>query len=178
MLLLGLGVSCSTPKPAADAKQPDYRLVATIKDLMDAQIDPSADFIWNSVSTMVTPAGSVTKAPRNPEEWKEVRRHAITLLEATNLMIMPGRHVANPGEKADDPKVELAPEEIEAKINQDRESWNKHVQDLFDSTMETLKTIDNKDADALFNISNKIDAACESCHKKYWYPNDPGPPKL
>jgi len=179
LFLLGLGASCSTPKPEATTKaQPDYRLVATIKDLMDSEVDPSADFIWNSVSTNVTPTGSVTKAPRNPEEWKEVRRHAITLLEATNLLIMPGRHVAQPGEKADNPKVELGPEEIEAKINQDRESWNKHVQALFDSTKETLETIDKKDADALFNISNKIDAACESCHKKYWYPNDPGPPKL
>jgi len=178
IFLFALGFSCSTPKPEAENKgQPDYRVVATIKDLMDSEVDPSADFIWNSVSTTVGPQGSVTKAPRNNDEWKEVRRRAITLLEATNLLIMPGRHVAKPGEKADNPKVESPPEEIEAMINKDRASWNKRVQALFDSTLETLKTIDDKDAEGLFNISNKIDAACESCHKKYWYPNDPGPPK-
>ena len=113
-----------------------------------------------------------SNSDRKPRTW------SITLIEATNLLIMPGRHVAQPGEKADNPKIELGPEEIEAKINQDRESWNKHVQALFDSTKETLETIDKKDADGLFNVSNKIDAACENCHKKYWYPNDPGPPKL
>src|SRR5436190_11912419 len=133
IFLFALGFSCSTPKPEAENKgQPDYRVVATIKDLMDSEVDPSADFIWNSVSTTVGPQGSVTKAPRNNDEWKEVRRRAITLLEATNLLIMPGRHVAKPGEKADNPKVESPPEEIEAMINKDRASWNKRVQALFD----------------------------------------------
>jgi len=42
---------------------------------------------------------------------------------------------------------------------------------------DTLTTIEAKDSDGLFNVSNKIDAACEACHKKYWYPNDPGPSK-
>src|SRR5205085_4597634 len=149
IFLIALGSSCTAQKPATETgtKQPEYRVTATIKDLMDSEVDPSADFIWNSVSTMVTPQGSITKAPRNTEEWKEVRRRAITLLEATNLLIMPGRKVAKPGEKADNPKVESPPEEIEAMINKDRGSWNKHVQALFDSTLETLKTIDDKDAD-------------------------------
>src|SRR5688572_28522593 len=105
ILLAGIGASCAEQKPAT--KVPDYRLIATIKDLMDAQVDPSAEFIWQSVSTMVTPTGSVTKAPRNPEEWNEVRRRAITLLEATNLLMMPGRRVAQPGEKSANPNVEL-----------------------------------------------------------------------
>ncbi len=29
-------------------------------------------------------------------EWQEIRRKAITLVEATNLLVMPGRIVARP----------------------------------------------------------------------------------
>src|SRR3989449_8263113 len=93
--------------------QAEYRTTATVKDLMDSVVDPGSDYIWDSVETIVSAKGVEEKFPRTDEEWKQVRRHAIMLLEATNLLQMPGRHVAKPGEKADDPKVELAPEKIE-----------------------------------------------------------------
>ena len=37
--------SCAAPAPPAS----DYNLVATIKDIMDSAIDPSADYIWESI---------------------------------------------------------------------------------------------------------------------------------
>jgi len=64
------------------------------------------------------------------EEWKQVRNHAIMLLGATNLLQMPGRRVAQPGEKANDPNVELAPDQIEAAINKDRAAWINHAHNL------------------------------------------------
>jgi hypothetical protein len=172
--LVLLVVSCAPQKTEPAAQHPEYRTTATIKDIMDSIVDPNADFIWESVETVVSAKGIEEKRPRNDEEWKEVRRHAIALLEATNLLQMPGRHVAKPGEKADDPKVELGPEQIEDLINKDRASWTKHAQALHDATMEVLKTIDAKDADALLNNSDKIDTACENCHLQYWYPNEKG----
>ena len=103
--------------PQAQQPQPLYTTTATIKDLMDSVVDPGSDYIWDSVETIVSAKGVEEKYPRTDEEWKQVRRHAIMLLEATNLLQMPGRHVAKPGEKADDLKVELAPEKIEDMIN-------------------------------------------------------------
>ena len=88
--------------------RPEYSTTATIKDIMDSIVDPGADGIWGAVETVVSAKGVEEKQPHTDEEWKEVRRKAIMLLEATNLLQMPGRHVAKPGEKADDPKVELA----------------------------------------------------------------------
>ena len=54
---------------------------------------------------------------------KQVRNHAIMLLEATNLLQIPGRHVAKSGEKANDPNVELSPEQIEDSINKSRTAF-------------------------------------------------------
>src|SRR5207247_1652641 len=116
--------------------------------------------------------GVEEKFPRTDEEWKQVRRHAIMLLEATNLLQMPGRHVAKPGEKADDPKVELAPEKIEDMINKDHESFNKFARALHDATMDAFKAIEAKDKEALLNAGDGIDNACEKCHLEYWYPGE------
>ena len=115
------------------------------------------------------------KRPRTDEEWKEVRRHGIMLLEASNALLMPGRRVARPGEKADEPAVELAPEQIQELIDKDRASWDKYAQELHDATMTTFKAIEAKNADDLLATSDGIDRACENCHMHYWYPNDKPP---
>jgi hypothetical protein len=52
-------------------------------------------------------------------------RKAVLLVEAANLLLMPGRKVAKAGEKAENPEVELGPEQIEALINKDRPSFVK-----------------------------------------------------
>ena len=34
-----------------------------------------------------------------------------------------------------------------------------------------LQAIDARDADRLFDVGERIELACESCHSQYWYPN-------
>ena len=96
LVLAGVSVlvaaACSAPAPAPAAKkQPPFRTTATIKDIMDSMVDPSADFLWESVATIVTRKGTEERRPRTDDDWKMVRRAAITLVEATNLLIMDGR---------------------------------------------------------------------------------------
>src|SRR5262245_25286920 len=157
--LLVLCNSCAQ-QPAQTQPQAEYRTTATVKDIMDSMVDPGADYIWDAVETVVSAKGVEEKAPHTDEEWKDVRRHAIMLMEATNLLQIPGRHVAQAGEKADDPKVELPPEQIEDMINKDRASWIKYAHGLHDATMEAFKAIEEKDAAKLLDVGNGIDEAC------------------
>jgi hypothetical protein len=161
--------SCS--KPAAPTA--DYNLVATIKDIMDSHVDPSADYIWQSIGTEVSAEGIKEKRPQNPEEWKEERRRAMVLVEAANLLIMPGRRVAREGEKADNPEVELGPEEIQALIDKDRPNFLRLAKEFQTTAIEQLKAVDDKDIEALLKVGGDVDTRCENCHKVYWYPNDP-----
>ena len=162
-------VACSAPAPEPDV---DFRLTATIKDIMDSVVDPSADEIWGSVAFTVEATGVQDKFPRTDEEWKAVRRSAIRLLEGTNLLLMPGRHVAKPHEKSENPGIELEPEQIETLINNDRQTFQSLAHGLHDSALVALKAIDAKDKDALLDSGDGIDQACENCHLKYWYPNE------
>ena len=59
-----------------------------------------------------TAKGSVEKYPRTDEEWKELRRRTIQVMEGANLLLIPGRHVAKPGDPSD-PRIELPPDQIE-----------------------------------------------------------------
>jgi len=146
----------------------EFRLTATMKDIMDSQVDPAADYIWDAVATTVTAKGREEKYPRTDEEWKEVRRRAIQLMEGANLLLIPGRRVAAPGQTAD-PRIELPPDQIEALINQDRRAFVDLAHGLYDSVVPALQAIEAKDKEKLLNAGDAIDRACESCHMKYWY---------
>lgn len=66
--------------------------------------------------------GTVETKPTSDEDWARVRRATVLPAESTNLLKMP-RRVAPEGEKNElsgPGKPELAPEPIQAKLDQDR----------------------------------------------------------
>jgi hypothetical protein len=177
-LLLGAVVmtsACQSPTLPVPP-QPEYAPTATIKDLMLSIVDPSADVVWLSVTSVQSAEGLKETVPTNDDEWTRVRQGAIALTEAANLLMMPGRHVAGPGEKSETPGVELEPSEMEALIDQDRSAWNRRAMGLHDAGLAVLHAVDARDARKVFEIGEQIEQACENCHKQYWYPNEQIPP--
>ena len=112
------------PPPAA----PPYRPVASIREVMNSVIDPSVDVVWNSVETVIDNGRMTDRAPATDEDWAEVRRHALIVSEAANLLLMHDRPVAPPGAPSLAPGVELAPEEIRSLIDKNPDGWNFYVQ--------------------------------------------------
>jgi len=149
--------------------EPDYKATSTIREIMKSMIDPSANSLYNAVSSSVTAEGSKEKSPKTDEEWDDVRHQAVILMEASDLIVLAGRHVAGPAEVALNPRVQLSPAEIEAMIAKDRASWVKMANDLHDSIRPALKAIDDRNPMALSDSTIAIDMACESCHVKFWY---------
>ena len=94
-----------------------------------------------------------------------MRRHALIVSEAANLLLMHDRPVAPPGAPSLAPGVELTPEEIRSLIDKNPDGWNFYVQEFQDSLKPALAAIDAKDAQALFDAGEKIDTTCENCHR-------------
>ncbi|BAV64458.1 hypothetical protein [Sphingobium cloacae] len=147
----------------------------SIRELMDSTVDPAADGVWESVATVSDRNGVDKRRPRTEEEWKDVRRHAITLIEAMNLVMMKGRHAA----PADTPRLtgELTTEQIDALLASDHETFVAFAQNMQKTTKVALAAIDKRDPVALFEAGSEIDSACEGCHVTFWYP-DGGDPRL
>jgi hypothetical protein len=161
--------------PAQPSQQ--YRLTATIQDLMDGIIDPSADVLWDSVAYIATTKGIEDRQPRTDEEWKNVRNSAITLIEAANLLSMPGRSVATAHTPTEAPPGlgELSHAEIQQRIDATHEGFTQFARNLQDAGLKALAAITAKDAQALMDAGGTIDEACEACHVTYWYPNQNRP---
>ena len=161
----GGGCSRETPQP-----QPQFRPTATVKDIMLSIIDPEADVLWNAVATIVSISGTEEREPRTDEEWTAVQRSAVQLVEATNLLRVPGRLVAKPGEKSENPRIELHPETIQKLIADDPATWTALVDRLHDAAVPALTAVNARNAKGLFDAGEKIENACEACHQHYWYP--------
>jgi len=162
--------------PATSAANPEpspFITTASIQDIMLAIVDPSADYLWESVSTVSTLDGVVENRPQTDEDWLELRYKAIALLEATNLLAIKGRHVVEEGKKLQDEGLEgnLTSAQIQQLIDDDHKTFEAFAHGLHGASVEVLKAIDNKDVDAFLQAGGDLDTACEACHTKYWYPN-------
>jgi hypothetical protein len=150
----------------------DRQVYSSIKDLMESIIDPSADILWGAVGTVVDEEGVHESLPKTPEEWLDLRRAAVRIIEGSNLLMMPGREAAPAGSKSEVPGVELEPAEITALIKKKRKSFDAFAKALRVLGLEALRATEAKNAVLLMEIGGRMQDVCESCHKTFWYPNE------
>ena len=157
-----------------------YQPTGAIQEIMAAMVDPSADLIFQSVATITTADGVEERRPRTDEEWAKVEHAALTLAEAANLLRMPGRAVAGakPGGPDSEFVPELTPEQIQERIDDDRDEWDRHTAALMAQARRAIEASRNRDAEGLLLMGGDLDDVCEQCHLVYWYPNAPQPPAL
>ena len=170
-VVLAVGAACSA-EPERSSARATLRPTVSIQDLMLSMIDPAADGIWESVATIVTHDGIEERRPRTEEEWAPLQHEAVRLVEASNLLLMDGRAVARPGFRSENPGIELEPEEIQALIDEDHDTWQRLVADYYAAARTILSAIEARDADRLFDEGGPLNTTCERCHQRYWYPGD------
>ncbi len=103
-----------------------------MRQIMLGVVAPTSDVIFKVPN----------QAPKNDKEWKAVQDSALTLAEAGNLLLIPGRA-------------------------RDTGDWTKFAKSLVSQGSKAFKAANAKDAKSLEGIGNDIDQVCEDCHAKY-----------
>ncbi|HEY9182519.1 MAG TPA: hypothetical protein VIQ99_04920 [Gammaproteobacteria bacterium] len=153
-------------QPDKDGFIPDV----SIAEIMESIVMPAAQALWDAVGVDVTENGEIERKPETEEQWAELRAAAVTLLESTNSLTVPGRHAAPPGAKSENPEAELTPEKIDTLLKEQRPAWVAHAQVLHAAALQALEAVDARNLDAITEAGGTIDEACESCHLQFWYP--------
>jgi hypothetical protein len=179
MVSICLTLACTTAKPDPAAPSPpqtwggDLTSVVSVKEVMRDLVDPLAENIFNSVGVEVTNTGTREWEPRTDEEWMKVRVGAVSMAEASYLLKIP-RPIEPPGweQVARDPgSGELSPPEVLALIQKDPVLWQAKIEALRNAGRAVLDIVDKKDAKALPEGNEALQAACENCHLDFWYPS-------
>ena len=66
----------------------------------------------------------------------------------------------------------MSPAQIKAKLEADPVLWNAKIEALRNVGLEVLEIVKRKDVNELWDASDNLDQACESCHVAYWYPGE------
>ena len=134
---------------AAGCKQapppPAFQAVATVKQLMASILEPAADGYWDAVGSVDDAKGTTYTAPRNDQEWNEVRDYAYIIAESGNLLMMGSRA-------------------------RERADWIAMSEGLIAAGRRALAAAEARDTVAVFNAGAEVYDACTKCHAVYLVP--------
>jgi hypothetical protein len=153
----------------------EMKPIVSVKELMRDMIDPIADNIFDAIAVIVDRKGAVEHSPKNDEEWAKVRIGGVTMAEGSYLLKVRTRPWTPKGDENNTTgpeAVELTPAQITAKVEKDPVEWNARIEALRNVGLQVMDIVDRKATQELWDASENLDAACEACHKSYWYPGE------
>ena len=153
----------------------EMKPVVSVKELMRDMIDPIADNIFDAIAVIVDRKGTVEHNPKTDEEWARVRVGGVTMAEGAYLLKVRTRPWAPKGDENNSTgpdAVELSPAQITAKVEKDPVEWNARIEALRNVGLQVMDIVDRKATQELWDASENLDAACEACHRSYWYPGE------
>ncbi|MGE3844412.1 MAG: hypothetical protein AB7I50_22845 [Vicinamibacterales bacterium] len=139
-------MACGRSEPAPEQKTAAPTLPPMISDrlVMQEIVDPSARAIWDAIGETLLDTGT-QPAPNKEAAWQSVRRGAITLAEAGNLLQLEGRP-------------------------RDQDVWIRTAKALADAGAAALAAAEAKNLEKLTEVGDQIYLACEECHKTHLLP--------
>lgn len=138
------------------------QVVADLRQLMIGMFYPASNVVFAAQDDLSTfkQAEDAASSP-NPltsiyNGWQAVQDAALSLSEASNLLLLPGRSCSN-GQP-----VPLS-----------RPDWAAYVQVLREASADAYRAAQSKSQDAMLTVSDTLTRACDACHKAYRdkYPN-------
>lgn len=136
--------ACSPGKPAGpkagDAK---FNSDLPMTEFMGHVVDPAAFLYWDNSGSEVTEAGERERYPTTDEGWDVLVTGASTLVEAGNMMQLPGR------------------------VREPVADWNKYAQMLSERAMIARAAAEKHDKKAVFDEGGRLYEVCVACHEQF-----------
>ena len=158
LIIILAALSACAVAGCSKGPKPDYNLANGNKEVMTGVIDPSSFKIWNASGDDVSDASAKSRVPTSDKEWTAVSGAAVAVMEAGNLLMLPGRAY-----DAD---------------------WIKRARAMSDAAATVKAAADVKDGKRVFDTGGKLYETCGGCHEKYYIPYVsagkpvPPPPKV
>ncbi|MDR2212437.1 MAG: hypothetical protein LBE21_02275 [Pseudomonadales bacterium] len=162
--------AADTAATPAAAASPAYILA----DAMNDGVMNASNVLWESVllEDIAADGTETYSGPTSDEGWNTLRDAMQSLLDvSTQLKQMPaGWQVRDPSLEYEVPPGELAPAAIVELVNSQSGVWSAFSDVLRGTAERALQATQTRDLNTLGEISNSLDAVCESCHMQFWYP--------
>jgi hypothetical protein len=131
----------AAPKAAATAARFNTELPMT--EFMGHVVDPAAFMYWKASGTEVTEKGERDLSPTTEEGWEIPVTGATILMEAGNMLQLPGR------------------------VREPAADWNRYAQMLTERAAIARAAAEKHDKKGVFDEGGKVYEACVACHAQF-----------
>lgn len=148
MLILLAGgalAACSAPEEtevAATAGAPTYNTTLDVKEVMNLVLEPASDILWDSGGWVLDASGYEELYPTTDEGWAYVRAQAAVVVEAGNMLALPGRA-------------------------EDSDAWMIYAEGLSEAGILAMEAAASQNEDDFFQAGAQLYSVCTACHQAY-----------
>lgn len=137
-------VACSAPEDDADATavSANYNTALDVKAVMALVLEPASDTLWDSGGWVLDASGYEELYPTTDEGWDFVRAQAAVVVEAGNMLALPGR----------------AP---------DNDAWMIYSEGLSEAGLNAMSAAESRNKEDFFQAGAKLYSVCTACHQAY-----------
>lgn len=137
------------PKTASQALSPMAKLNLDLPmdEFMGHVVDPAAFTYWGGSGTEETASGTKDLSPTTEEGWEKLESAAASLIEAGNLLQLPGRERRLPDHPDSD--------------------WYKHAQELSRLAVLAKAAAEKHDKAGVYKAGADLYGECTACHEEY-----------
>lgn len=141
-----------------------------VREVMADEVNPAVLAIWDVGNNAMNDDGGLDPAQMTPERWEIIETQAKVLAASGRAMAgaagflaaQPGNTIVGEGE------VQM--NQIQAQINADPAGFRAMGGAMADHAERLAAAARARDAAATADLISGMDAVCEGCHARYWYP--------
>jgi len=134
-------------QPQAAAGASKFNVDLPMDEFMGHVVDPAAFAYWAGSGTEETAKGTKDLSPSTDEGWEKLENAAATLIEAGNMLQLPGRERHLPDSPDSD--------------------WYKHAQNLTQLAVAAKAAAEKHDKAGVFKAGADLYSECTACHSEY-----------
>jgi hypothetical protein len=137
---------------------------------MQKYINPAMLSVWDVTNNAVSDDGGIDPAQMDDEKWAQVAAGADRLSLAGQDLAQASTYLAAAPDNLEVAEGEVPMAKVQGYLDADPKGFAEMARTLTDHAEQLASAARAKDAATAGALVSEMDGVCESCHAKYWYP--------
>ena len=165
--MAALLAGCGEGSGAANDQASDVRTI------MQQQVNPATLAIWEVGNNAMNDVGGIDPAKMDAAKWTALAERAETLAAAGRAMAAKNAPQASAPDNTTVAEGETSMADVQRALDADPAGFHQLGGAFAEHATRLAAAAKARDAAAAGDLVAGLDAVCESCHAKYWYPETP-----
>jgi len=144
--------------------------VLDVRAVMQEGVNPAMLAIWEVSNGALNDEGGIDPALVNDAQWERIASAADEMAAAGNSMASANRFIAAASGNTAVGDGEISMADVQRHIDTDPAGLKQMAAAFAEHANRLSEAARAKDVVAAGDLITEMDAVCETCHSRYWYP--------